>query len=204
MPMALRLPFVRTDGSRATRTEIADAWRAVKAREDLKRRGGLAFRDVSSLRLPPADINALVDGKLAQVDGQLARLFPRWADWPADAQLALFSWAWAVGAAAKYPRMIAFLRGGDFALAATECTINPQRGTIIERNRRNRILLQNAQRVVDDGLDPAELHWPAVLTREPATEPVLEDPPSSAPPTTQIVDFPIVHPWPPTRDDEGA
>lgn len=188
---ALGLPFVHPDGSPATRQEIANEWLRVKARQDWKRRGGMAFRAVTRLRLTNESIDRLVAAKLASVDAQLARLFPAWAAFPADAQLALLSWAWACGAASPFPRMISFLRAGDFALAATECTINPQRGTIIERNRMNRILLQNAQCVADDGLDPDALYWPKVLKCEPATEPALANPPSSEP--TRIVDFEIVH-----------
>lgn len=193
---ALALPFVHPDGRRATSVEIAAAWRAVKARQDWKQRGGWAFRDLTSIRLPNEAIDRLVERKLLEVDGQLARLFPAWSTWSADAQLALISWAWAAGAGAKYPKMIAFLRAGEFALAATECDLNPKRGTIIERNRRQRILLQNAQRVVQDGLDPDRLYFPEVLTKEPPTEPELENPPSSEP--TRIVDFAIVHPIPDT------
>lgn len=205
MSEAVRYPFVHPDGRRATAAEIAAAWRAVDARQDLKNHGGMVFRNVTTLRLTSESIDRIVEAKLRSVDAQLAKLFPAWDEWPADAQLALLSWAWAAGAAAKYPKMIAFLRAREFALAATECTLNPQRGTIIERNRRNRILLGNAQRVVADGLDPSILYYPKVLTEEPATEPELDDPESDEP--TRILDFPIVHPMPdtvPGDDDKGG
>jgi hypothetical protein len=79
--------------------------------------------------------------------------------------------------------MFAALRRGDFVAASAECTINPQIGTIVERNRRNQLLLWNAATVVQDKLDRDAVHWPRDLveerrkaTKEAPTLPALEDP----------------------------
>lgn len=170
---AVRLPFVHADGRRASTADIVADWQRVKARQDLKRYGGMVFRNVARLRLQEHAIDRLVNTKLSSFDAQLAQLFPDWDTWCCDTQLALLSWAWAVGAGAKYPRMIAHLRARDFAAAATECTINPQRGTIVTRNLHNRVLLSNAAVVESEGLDPDVLYWPRALQDERATEPEL-------------------------------
>lgn len=179
---ALDLPLMHPDGRPATRAEIAAAWATVKARTDLAPRGGGSFHSVTDLRLTEESIDRIVMAKFDQVDAQLAKKFDDWDAWCCDGQLALFSWAWACGANAKYPKMIALLRAGDFEGAAAECTINPNKGTIILRNERNRVLLRNAARVVGMHLDPDVLHWPsnlAALEQEGiATAPELPNPPS--------------------------
>ncbi len=100
-----------------------------------------------------------MDWKLQSVDAQLGKLFPMYPEWNACAQLFALSWAWAVGAASPYPRMIAALRAGNFLEASGECTITPNRGTIVTRNKRNRVLLANAQRIQDYALNPDQLEW---------------------------------------------
>lgn len=221
MSMALHLPFDRPDGTRATQAEIVTDWLRVKGRQDLAKHGGMFFRNVAQLRLSEANLDRIVERKLDSVDAQLAHLFPAWSSWPADAQLALLSWAWAVGAAAKYPRMLAALRAGDFLAAAGECTINPQRGTIVKRNQHNRRLLKNAAAVVQGGLDPDLLYWPRDLIEDNAeTVPALPDDPDDE--TTDVIPVPemreppfakvtIIHPridFPkrnyPDPDDEPA
>lgn len=158
---ALFLPLVHPeDGRPATQAEKTAAWLKVKGRQDLKRHGGMIFRHVTDLRLPQEAIDRLVDGKLASFEAELVKMYPAWHEWPADAQMFRLSHAWAVGVHAKYPKMHAALLAGDFDTAADECTINPQRGTINERNRRNRILLRNAARVERLHLSPEVLQWP--------------------------------------------
>ncbi len=163
---AVTLPFVHPDGRPATRDEIAAEWARVDARQDLKRHGGMVFRNITTLRLTDAAVDALVMQKLMANDAELTRRWPAFQDFPADAQLALHSWAWGVGGAARYPKLDGALAEQDFDAAADEITMNPQRGTIVERNRRNRLLLRNAARVRDMHLDPEALYYPAELGRE--------------------------------------
>lgn len=164
--MALGLPFVRPDGSPATREEIAAAWRAVKARQDLASHGGGAYKRLTTIRLTRAGVAELVASKLDSNDAILEKRFPRFASWPADAQLFAHSMAWACGAGFRYPKMVALLRAGDFKGAIAECTINPNIGTIVHRNEANRQLLANAARVVADGLDRDKLWYPRDLQAE--------------------------------------
>lgn len=182
LAFAQTLPWLNTEtGRRATPDEVAAAYRAVEARKDLAPHGGGRFRNVTALRLTDADIDRLVWHKLGDVERALRGMFPAWDGWPADAQLALLSWAWAVGVHSPYPRMFAALRAGDFRAAAEECTINPQRGTIRLRNERNRMLLRNAARVVESGgvLEFVRLYWPRDLDAAAAeTQPELPNVPS--------------------------
>ncbi len=174
---ALGLPLKHIDGTHATVDEVKAAWHAVKARTDLTQRGGMAYRSVTDLRLSERDIDALVSTKLAQVGRQLETRWPvahgsmGFVDWPADAQLAAVSMAWAMGDAGfkRFPRFSAFMRIGDFTGAATECLMQPDKGTLKQRNKDNAVMLVNAGRVVAQSLNPDLLYYPHVLTSEPPT-----------------------------------
>lgn len=212
LSMALSLPLVHPeDGRPATQAEITAAWLNVKGRQDLKRHGGGVFRHVTTIRLTQEGLDRLVMSKLASVDAQLAEMYPDWESWPSDAQLFRISHAWACGAHAKYPKMHAALLARDFDTAALECTINPQRGTIIERNRRNRTLLRNATRVDRMHLDPSVLMWPMDMYAEEQDDEVTkpEFPSSASQPTIYAVppppeevtgSGPPIHKW--MFDDE--
>ncbi len=182
--MAISLPFVHPGGKAASKAEIVACWQLVKSRQDLRKHGGMIYGGLAgnTLRLPLDAIRSLIDRKLLWFEGDLRKVFPAWDDWNACAQMFGISWAWAVGSRARYPKMIALLNAGDFDGAADECTINPQRGTIVTRNARNRMLLRNAQRVRDLGLDPDYLNWKSLLELpNAATEPTrYPGPPDSA------------------------
>lgn len=204
--LALGLPFRRrVDGQLATRSEILASWNRVKALEPNKNKH-LSQRMDSTLYLDAAALQALVNQRLDLNHANLCGDFPEFESWPLDAQMFAHSWAWAVGPDARYPRMYEHLRNFDFAAAATECRITPLRGTILERNRRHRVLLHNAAHVVATGLPRDVLIWPQELPiPAPDTEPEphpadapdeLETPrvtvPSRRPP--EVSDFAIVHP----------
>lgn len=174
---ALALPMRRPDGTPAGRDEIAAEWARVKQHtcgacpkcprpECISRLGWRAATGLTLLRLPDEDIDRLVERKLLDNERELRRFLPGWDSWPADAQLALMSWAWAVGPHAHFPRMMAHLRNGSFNFAAEEIEISPRVGTIVERNRRNRALLLNADRIVRHGLVRDVLYWPRELAAE--------------------------------------
>lgn len=178
---AMALPWRRvSDGQLASRMEIAAEWMNVKARTDLKMHGGMAYRAVTKLRLDEAGIAMLVGGKVASNERELRRRFPDFEDWPADAQLATHSMAWACGPAFHFPKLGAALLAGDFETAAAECTMNEAGNPgLIPRNVANRLLYKNAAYVVGAKLDPEQLYYPhdiGVLERTTETE--LPDPPS--------------------------
>lgn len=184
LPEVRALPWKRPDGTDASPDEVIAMYATVKAHEELAPAGGMAFAKLTTLRLTDEGVDALVERRLTMNHALLSRSFDDLDEWPADAQLFIHSWAWAVGPAARYPSMFAALRRGDFIAASAECIINPQIGTIVERNRRNRILLWNAATVVQDKLDRDVVYWPRGLVeearraaiKEAPTLPELEDP----------------------------
>ena len=184
---ALDLPWKRPDGSRATRDEIALAWHTVKDDPRAAPLGHLYAARLTTLRLTPEDVSALVLGKLDANDTALRKRFPEWEQFPADAQLATHSMAWACGPAFRFSKLEAALRARDFLLAAEECHMRTDGNPgIVPRNTANRILYRNAALV----RDPEVLYWP----RDLATDPVDTDVPEDAP-TMPVVEVSggIVH-----------
>lgn len=170
---ALTLPLrVPSDGWRlASRDEIAEDWRRVKERQDLRHRGGMVYGSIARLRLDQDGVQAVTWRKLATMEDRLRARFDSWDEWPADAQLAILSLSWACGPAFRYPRLAAYLRAQDWARAATECDIRPDHGTIKRRNEWQRLCLRNAAATYDSMGDPDRLWWPNVAPSEPVTEP---------------------------------
>jgi len=198
LPMALGLPFVHPSGRPATRGEIAACWALVKERQDLRKHGGMIFGDLpgNTLRLTAANARNLVDKRLTWFDAELGKMFAEWSDWPAAAQLFALSWAWAVGVHSAYPRMFDALRDRDFLAASSECTINPQRGTIVTRNERNRILLRNSARIDAFHMDPDTIDWTRVIGLA-EEDTVREFPPNSTP--LPLLHTPVSNSWPPAE-----
>lgn len=182
---ALALPLVKPDGSPASAQEITDAWRAVKGQQQLAQQGYRAAARWSTLRLTDDGMAQVALAKFDIFDTELHRRFPEIDEWPADAQLATMSMAWACGAWFVFPRLVLSLHDKDFARAAQECHMNETGNAgLIPRNKANKQLYMNAQRARDWKLDPTELRWPRVLEDSVPTEPEL--------PETE--DDPIVHP----------
>lgn len=172
--MALPLPFVRPDGSFATRDEIIIAWRIIKSRQELAQQGHRAAAQWTTLRLTDEGVAHLAHARLDDMERHLVQRFPQWDTFPADAQFAVLSMAWACGPAFAFPRCEAAILAQDWTEAARECRIDETGNPGLKpRNLANRILFQNAARVVADGRDPAELYWPDVLEAGIPTLPEL-------------------------------
>lgn len=155
--------YDQNTGDTSSIDEIDAAWDLVKSRTDLSHLGGGAFKNVTSLRLTEPAIDDLIFSKLYEMESFLERRppFRNFQKWPADAQLGLLSMAWGMGPAFNFPRFQAFVSEGRWAEAATECRFSPDVGTIKIRNDRNQQLFRNAALVIEVGLDPSELLWPA-------------------------------------------
>lgn len=162
---ALALPWRRPDGTPATIAEVKAAWLAVKAEKALAQKGGGNFGHITSLRLSEEAVDALVASKLAEVGRQLKKRFPTFDEMPADAGLALVSMAWAMGEArfAQFPKFSAFIRAGDYHGAAGECLMQPNKGSLRDRNKANAVMLKNAAYVAAEGMDCSVLHYPRDL-----------------------------------------
>lgn len=165
MSTALGLRWLhKATGIVATANEIADAWRTVKARKDLCQRGGMAYEDVTDLILDQAALDLLFVTRLRLNEGMLCQRFPYFAQLPADAQMAIHSMAWAMGAAFHYPNFVRAVNDLDFATAALE---SHMRDGSYRRDKANLLMLLNADAVTRQGLDPEVLWWPNVAPAVP-------------------------------------
>lgn len=190
---ALPLPFKKADGSFATRDEIAADWLRVKGHPGLATAGHRAAERIAQLRLDDEGVQLVVSRKLAQNADHLRRRFLEWDEWPACAQLATLSMAWACGPAFQFPMLAAVLNAQDFAEAAKQCHINEAGNPgLIPRNKRNKTLYRNAARVRDFKLDPDYLNWDVELdVTENPTQPGIDNPASE--PTIHIDKAPVWH-----------
>jgi GH24 family phage-related lysozyme (muramidase) len=163
---AQKLPWKRqSSGELATSGEVAAAWRRLKDRQDLARRGTVHALALTGLVLSDEDVDALVARKLAENDAFITGWFPNFQAIPADAELAIHSMAWAVGPAfnRKFPNFTRVALAEDWRAAALACTIREQGNPgVVPRNKANRICFANAATVVESGLAPEVLHWPSV------------------------------------------
>lgn len=168
---ALALPWRWPDGGLATSDQIKADWLRLKSSEASLRRRSLAVQATfTHVRLSPDACKALVFDTLETMASHIARVhFPAFASYPADAQLAILSLAWAAGSdwPRKFPHCKAAVLARDWGLAAREGQLSviaadgktPNPG-VIPRNRAQRLCFANAAGVEFAHLDPEPLHWP--------------------------------------------
>ena len=166
---ALSLPFVRPDGSRASATDISAAWLSIKGDPNAARKGHLYARQITSLRLTPDGMRDIALGKLDANDAALRARYAEWDNFPACAQMALHSLAWACGAAYRFPRLDEAVRASDWDVASVHIQMRettPEgvvNAGLRPRNKANRTLMSNAERVRTYGLDPDTIEWRYLL-----------------------------------------
>jgi len=164
--LAKPLPFLHLNGNPASIDEIVEEWTRIKNNHELAQKGAGAAKGFCSLRLDEAGISNLVDDKLTQMVDMLAKRFPI-STWPADAQLAVCSMSWAMGPGFHFPKFEMAVTQGDFWTASTECAINATGNPgVVPRNAANKMLLENAAKVIDQGLNGDELHLEALPDNE--------------------------------------
>jgi len=176
LDLALPLPWKHEDGRPATRQEITDAWQRLKARQDLAHKSAAHALELTGLVLSSEDIDAVVAKKLASnADFITEHHFPELATFPADAQLAIMSMAWAIGPGfpAKFPHFTRAVLSGNWAGAQADCTIREEGNPgVVPRNRANRICFANAEIATRLGIDRNRLGWPQVI--QPTSQPPPE------------------------------
>jgi GH24 family phage-related lysozyme (muramidase) len=198
---ALAFPFVlRSTGAPATQDQISAAWHAVKSDPHAAHGGWrvAAANPGNTIELSDEGVQAVVSAKLASNEAALQHRFPDFEDWPADAQLATHSMAWACGPAFNFPALAKALLARDFDTAALQCHINTDgpdhlpntaddNNGVKPRNVANVTLYKNAARVEAFKLDPETLHYPATFAdyreelpdTQPAPPPPVPDDPES-------------------------
>lgn len=155
------------DAKLATRKQIETAWRDIKANSG--RLSKLHWKYAArrnTLRLSERDVDEIVKRKLFDFESYMAaRHFPSWSDFPADAQLAICSMAWACGPGfpATFKNFTRFATKQDWPNAAL-CAKIREAGNpgIVPRNRHNQTCFANAATVIANGMDRDVLHWPEV------------------------------------------
>jgi GH24 family phage-related lysozyme (muramidase) len=201
MSAALALPFVRPDGSLATTAEITTKWLTVKGDPNAATRGHLYARGLTNLRLTPQAMTDLALGKLDDNNRILRTRLPDWDSYPACAQMALHSLAWACGPGFHFPKLVSAVKARDWDAASVHIQmreVTPEgivNAGLRPRNARNRILMLNAARVDAFHLDADLLNWDAILGVQDAdTQPDIHLP-SSIPPPLPVLNTPIM-PYP--------
>lgn len=158
---AMNLPLKRLNGTTASPAEITAAWHAVKARQDLKMKGGMAYAHVTNLRLTDEGVLEVTKRKLEVMEKQLQARFPEFESWPADAQFGVLNVAWACGPAFRFPKLATALMAREFLTAADECRISEDGNPGVKpRNVLNRQLFINAACAEKLCLEPSTLYWP--------------------------------------------
>jgi hypothetical protein len=162
---ALKLPWCLIPSwRRATNDEVLKAWHAVKNDPRSASEGWTHAIKIpeNNIRLHDEHVDALIDARLDGFNTQLAKKFPAFEEWPADAQLAVLSMVWALGfegLVSKFPKCCRALAAEDFKGAAAECKMTPEAGSLIKRNALNKELLLNAEACIEDSGDPEVLVW---------------------------------------------
>lgn len=199
---ACALPWRRPDGSYASRDEILADWANVRSRIDMAKGGGGAFAKVARLRLDAQGVSDLVRGTMLRVDADMKRRYQDWETWPACAQMACMSLAWACGDNYKFPNMDRALANRDFEEASREIEMTPEHNPgndLHRRNAANEMLMLNAARVENYHLDPDMLNWTSLIgVAEAETLPELPAAPSS--PTIFVE--PVEHMYPLEKDPD--
>lgn len=161
---AVPLNWRKPSGVLAMRNEIIAEWNRVKDDKNAAHMGHTYAARITSLRLREEDVRAMVLLKLASNDMFLSRRFKAWESWPADAQMAIHSLAWAAGTAFVFPKLERALNNEDFVTASVEVKMSEVGNPGLKpRNKANRIMLLNAANVVENGLDKEILFWPTEL-----------------------------------------
>lgn len=184
----------------ASQADIRADWLRVKSDPNAARLGHRSVEALTNLRLTDAGVDAVVNKRLALNDQILRTRFPDFEKWPADAQLATHSMAWACGPYFRFAKLEAALKLRDFSTAATECYMNTTGNPgLVPRNGANKALYNAA---ADPNRDDDAVTW-SVLTAQNAklwpARPANDTAPLVEPGS---VIRPPLPPWPMSRDDD--
>lgn len=181
-PVSLALPLPwrhEKSGELATQAEVAAAWNGLKAQRDKFSKLHFKYAALlNDLRLDDAGVDQLMTQRLLANEKVLRGYFPQFDLFPADAQLAIFSMAWAVGAG--FPQQFGNFRAAanaqNWTAAIAACGIRTDGNSgIVPRNAANRLCLANAQSVVSQGIPLDTLFWPGNAPNASQRETALRD-----------------------------
>lgn len=167
----------------ASSAEIKESWIRTKLRQQDDaafiaaggiKQGGFKYANFQPLTLDMDGLKALFTTTMNRFDQTLASRYPNYAEWPADAQLAAMSMAWAMGPAFNFPAFKAATDRLDFAAAADNSFFKGGGGTLearAGRNAENFAMFNNAAMVVKGGADRDRLFFPGNPANDPGMLP---------------------------------
>ena len=137
--------FVRRDnGTPATAEEIAMDFNAIKSLPYGQGYAASAFKSHTALDLPEAEIDALLDNRIANLEAGLRSDCSGYDRYPDRARLGLMDMAFNLGnhgLVTKFPTFTAAARAGDWSKCAEECR---RRGIGTVRNEEVKQLFEGA------------------------------------------------------------
>jgi hypothetical protein len=179
MEPALRLPWKQRApgwtsknplaGDLVSPSEVSDAWIKVKRQNevvpDFSQRGGGSYAGLTDITLDMDGLKTLFSSTLTDFENKIRGRNPNWESWPADAQLAVLSMAWAMGPyfTDKFKAMKIALDRGDFASAGAQSHFiggDTAPTGKLSRNQENVIMFKNAADAVKGGADLSQLFFP--------------------------------------------
>lgn len=162
------LPWKLHDGSRADLADVRADWNKLHdGAQHYAKLKWTVYANTMRCHLEDAAIDALVRRTLAANEVTLRKRFDQWDSFPADAQLAIMSMAWAVGAGfyAKFPMLSRCIDAQDWDGCIANCKIREEGNPgVVPRNAANRFCFHNAALVKKLGVDTDTLYWPGVMS----------------------------------------
>jgi hypothetical protein len=156
-------------GALVSSAEVADAWLVVKrmnARSPgFAQQGGFKYAGLTNITLDMQGLRQLFERTLNAFDATLSSRYPTYQEWPADAQLATLSMAWAMGPKFNFPQFKAAVDAGDFEKAAELSFFRGGGGSPNARsgrNKENELMFKNAAMAVKGGANLDLLFFPGV------------------------------------------
>lgn len=182
LPNALALDW-RIGDRAATPAEVEADWRAVKA-IGKSNRTAASQAPLTRIRLSDAAVERLLWSRLdANVAWLVKHSMPQLETFPADAQLAICSAAWALGCDFKHtdpprPELVDACNARDWKAAKSYAQLNEHGNAgVIDRNRAQVLCFDNAAAVDSQRLQRDLLWWPLTV------------PPAKAPPPDPVTGF---------------
>lgn len=168
LTQAEALPWKLSDGSPAPLESVRADWHKLHDNAQYyAKRAWFVYSKTMLCHLDEAGIDALVRRTLASNEAIIKKRFPEWDSFPADAQLAIMSIAWAVGAGfyQKFGNLAKCIGAQDWEGCVATCKIREDGNPgVVPRNAKNRFCFHNAALVKTHGVDTSVLYWPGVMS----------------------------------------
>lgn len=170
---AMALPWLLSDGTKASTAAIHADWDKLhNSAMDYAKWKWSVYAKTMLCHLSDEGIDELVRHTLALNEATLKKRFPAWDSFPADAQLAIMSVSWAVGAGfyVKFQNLAKCIDEQDWEGCVASCKIREEGNPgVVPRNAKNRFCFHNASVVKAQGLPVETLCWPDVAGVSPVS-----------------------------------